>query len=96
MTEIDTIRGSSFIRAGEIDRSDLWKGNEGIPPDVWPGRFSDIESLERNAALYREDERRRFFRLVRAHPAGFFRQVAVRFVEVFTRQGFAGRHMYRK
>ncbi|MGF0539206.1 hypothetical protein ACQQ2Q_14515 [Agrobacterium sp. ES01] len=41
---------------------DIWGD---IPTEIWPGKRTDLASLERNAALYREEERRLFFKSVK-------------------------------
>ena len=68
MSEIDMIRADRFEWVGEVgtkravQRQAMPDDLMDIPPDVWPGRWTDIDSLERNAEAFRRDERRKAFR----------------------------------
>jgi hypothetical protein len=61
MGEIDSYKASASQPLGEIDMAtrDAWAMDPVVPAEIWPGRWTDMESLERNARLYRLDERRR-------------------------------------
>lgn len=73
MSEIDTIRAERFEWIGEVGTKSVLRRAmpdelADVPPDVWPGRWTDIESLERNAEAFRREERRKavaaFFRML--------------------------------
>ncbi|MCO6185012.1 hypothetical protein [Rhizobium sp. L1K21] len=55
-----------FTALGELDSGLViyTRGERMDLVDVWPGKLSDIQSLERNAAAFRRQERRRFFRYI--------------------------------
>lgn len=75
MGEIDTFKNRKFQELGEIDlRSALQIGGERLDfNDIWPGNRTDIKSLERNAAIFRQNERRRFFKRVASGIARLFK-----------------------
>ncbi|MCD2180031.1 hypothetical protein [Rhizobium sp. C1] len=62
MAEIDSHRAGGLEFLGEIDaparriRRDIE-----VPADIWPGKWTDMESLERNAEEWRREARRRAF-----------------------------------
>jgi hypothetical protein len=62
MGEIDSYKTSASQPLGEIDMAtrDAWAMHPVVPSEIWPGRWTDMESLERNARLYRQEERRKF------------------------------------
>lgn len=68
MSEIDMIRADRFEWIGEVgtkravQRQAMPDDLTDIPPDVWPGKWTDIDSLERNAEAFRRAERRKAFR----------------------------------
>ncbi len=67
MYKLYDIYGMKYEALGEIDNGLVLhtKAERLDLCDVWPGKRTDMESLERNAAAFRREERRRFFRQVR-------------------------------
>ncbi len=67
MYKLYDIYGMKYEALGEIDNGlALYTREEQRDLyDVWPGKRTDMESLERNAAAFRREERRRFFRQVK-------------------------------
>ena len=60
MAEIDGYVAGSIELIGEIEAPKLRMRTEtDIPVEIWPGKFTDIASLERNAEAWRRLERRR-------------------------------------
>lgn len=69
MAEIESMRAERFEIVGEIDAPQRRARREiDVPADIWPGRASDMASLERNAEEWRREERRRAV-------AGFIRRL---------------------
>ncbi len=62
MAEIDSTLAGGFELVGEIDtpRQRVRRDIE-VPADIWPGTYTDMASLERNADEWRREERRRVF-----------------------------------
>lgn len=60
MVNISDSRDLRYEQTGEIDafKVHLWLRDDVMPPEIWPGKFSDMESLERNALHYERLERR--------------------------------------
>lgn len=53
----------AYDALGELDNGlIIYTRNERMDlADIWPGKRTDLESLERNAAAFHRQERRRFF-----------------------------------
>lgn len=64
MRNFNSYEGPAYEALGEIDSGLIiyTRGERMDIADVWPGKRTDLESLERNAAAFRRQERRRFFR----------------------------------
>lgn len=76
MAEIDRVNAGRFEWVGEIGRPvPRPTRQQEVPPEVWPGKMTDLESLERNAEAFRREERRKamaaFFRML---ARAFFRR----------------------
>jgi hypothetical protein len=64
MAEIDTLRAGRHEWVGEIGRPVVRPTRpDDIPVDVWPGKRTDLASLERNAEAWRREERRQAMRV---------------------------------
>lgn len=66
MGEIETIRAGRFEWIGELGqkarrRERVCERLEDVPLDVWPGKWTDMAALERNAEAYRREARRQAF-----------------------------------
>lgn len=61
MGNIADFKNIRYEQTGEIDsfKVHLWLRDDVMPPEIWPGKFSDMASLERNALHYESLERRR-------------------------------------
>jgi hypothetical protein len=77
MGKIERIDDKAFQHIGEIgsDRIHFWNGERLDICDVWPGRHTSISNLEQNAALFRQQERKRFFQNIRKMVRHLFRQI---------------------
>ncbi len=66
MRRVNDFLGSDYEFLGEIDNGlILYKKGERMDlADVWPGKRTDLASLERNAAAFKREEHRRFFKLL--------------------------------
>ena len=66
MNSVRVLKTAAREQIGEIDsfRTYPWLRDDVLPPEIWPGKFTDPESLERNARYYRSLERRRLLRKI--------------------------------
>ena len=66
MYKLHDTHGARYEALGEIDTGlTLYRRGERMDlADVWPGKRTDIADLERNAAAFRREEHRRFFRAI--------------------------------
>lgn len=70
MAEIDSLKTGRYEWVGEIGKTAARpKRHEEVPTEVWPGKMTDLASLERNAEAFRSEERRKAM-------VGFFKGLA--------------------